>query len=106
MTSGVLTSEESANTRKALLFLADRLTPAQLAEALGMSRAALSRARSRTRAPTLRLAALVALAAKVSLQDVLSGAWPGDLCPRCGRGGAAGADQLPVVGGKELGSSG
>jgi len=31
-----------------------------------------------------RLGALVARAAKVNLEDVLSGHWPGDVCPTCG----------------------
>jgi hypothetical protein len=52
-----------------------------------MTSVALERARSPSRPPTVRLAALVAHAAGVRLADVLRGGWPGDLCPRCGRGG-------------------
>jgi hypothetical protein len=83
---GRLSAEERANARRALLFLVERSAPAQLAEALGLTSAALQRARSPSRPPTVRLAALVACAAGVRLADVLMGAWPGDLCPRCGRG--------------------
>jgi transcriptional regulator with XRE-family HTH domain len=83
---GRLSVDERANARRALLFLAERSAPAQLAEALGLTPTALERARSPSRPPTLRLAALVATVAGVRLTDVLTGAWPGDLCPRCGRG--------------------
>jgi hypothetical protein len=86
MIRGRLSAEERANARRALLFLVERSAPAQLAEALGLTSTALERARSPSRPPTLRLAALVACAAGVRLADVLTGAWPGDLCPRCGRG--------------------
>jgi hypothetical protein len=83
---GRLSPEERAYARRALLFLIDRFAPAQVAEALGLTSTALERARSPSRPPTVRLAALVASAAGVRLADVLTGAWPGDLCPRCGRG--------------------
>jgi len=36
------------------------------------------------RAPTRRVAVLVAFAAGVSIDDVITGAWPG-VCPHCGR---------------------
>jgi hypothetical protein len=83
---GRLSAEERANARRALLFLIERSAPARLAETLGLTSVALQRARAPSRPPTLRLAALVACAAGVRLADVLTGAWPGDLCPRCGRG--------------------
>jgi hypothetical protein len=83
----MLSAQERTNTRRALLVLVELTTPTWLAEALGMTVAALQRARSPSRPPTVRLAALVAHAAGVRLADVLSGAWPGDPCPRCGRCG-------------------
>lgn len=82
-----LCDEASVNTRKALLFLADRSTPAQLAEALGMTMDALWKARAPSRWPAMRLAIRVARAAQVNLEDVLTGAWPGDRCPKYGRKG-------------------
>jgi len=82
---GTLSAEAQANVRKALLFLAARCSsPDQLAEALDITLAALWKARSPRRTPSVRLAALVARAAHVNLEDVLSGAWPGDACPTCG----------------------
>lgn len=85
---GPLSIDECLNTRKALLFLAARApSPAELADQLGLTVDALYKARSPRRPPTVRLAALVARAAKVNLEDVLSGAWPGDACPMCGRRG-------------------
>ena len=92
VTRDKLSGEERANIRKAFMFLVERerSDPDKLAEALRTTRVALAKARTRTQRPTVRLAALVACAAKVNLEDVLSGAWPGDLCPRCGqRGGAS-----------------
>jgi hypothetical protein len=85
---GTTSLEERANIRKALLFLAARYTsPDRLAEALGLSRDALWKARSPRHPPSVRLAALVARAEVVNLEDVLTGAWPGDSCPKCGRCG-------------------
>lgn len=85
---GKLTPEASANVRKALLFLASRMTVDQLAAVLDMSRAAVIKARQPRRLPSARFAVIIAHAAGVSLVDVLSGAWPGDACPACGRNGA------------------
>ena len=39
------------------------------------------------RPPTMRVAVLVAYVAGVSVDDVLSGVWPGDRCPVCGGSG-------------------
>jgi hypothetical protein len=36
------------------------------------------------RAPTMRVAMLVAFVARVEVDDVLAGAWPA-VCPTCGR---------------------
>lgn len=84
-----LWDEERANTRTALLFLADRPTPAQLAEALGMTMNALSKAHAPSQRSSMRLAAQVTRAAQVNLENVLTGAWPGDMCPTSGRSGGS-----------------
>ena len=89
MTGRSLSAEERVHARRALLFLAERSAPARLAEALGLSVVALQKARAPSRVVGRRLAARVASVAGVDLADVLSGAWPGDLCPRCGRWGGA-----------------
>jgi hypothetical protein len=80
-----LSLAERDNVRRAVLYLCGRhpTLAAQIA-ALGMSRDAIAKARSRTRAQTYRLACMVARAAGVAVERILSGAWPGDRCPHCG----------------------
>lgn len=80
-----LSITERDDVRAAVLYLCGRYRTlgAQVA-ALGMSRDAIAKARSRSRAQTYRLACMVARAAGVDVGKILSGAWPGDRCPHCG----------------------
>jgi hypothetical protein len=80
-----LSPAERDNVRAAVLYLCGRhATMAAQIEALGLSRDAIAKARSRSRAQTYRLACMVARAAGVGVEKILSGAWPGDRCPHCG----------------------
>lgn len=92
---GTLTAEQAANVRRAIDALAVSFeTPKELASVLGMTLTALWKARSRNRTPSARLALVVAEAAGVPVDDVLTGRWPGDSCFHCG-----GTGKAPAAGG-------
>ena len=81
---------ERENVRRALVYLCGRYPDvAARSKALGMTEDALLKARSRQRAQTYRLACIVARAAGVPVEKVLTGLWPGDRCPHCGGTGKA-----------------
>ena len=52
--------------------------------ALGITRDAQAKARSKRRQQTYRTACIVARTAGVAVEKVLTGMWPGDRCPHCG----------------------
>jgi len=82
-----LTAEEQANVRKALAVLRVRLGgAAQLATALGVSKARLAWTMQARGKPGAAVALYAARLAKVPVEDVLSGAFPAaGACPMCGR---------------------
>jgi hypothetical protein len=83
--TNALSVVEQANVRRALLFLGGQLrSPAALAEALETTEAALWKMRSPRRAPSMKLAQLVARAADIPVDAVLTGEWP-RVCPACGQ---------------------
>lgn len=72
------------NVRRAAVFLAGRYATVDAAcAALGITRDALAKARSKRRKQTYRTACIVARTAGVPVEKVLSGTWPGDRCPHC-----------------------
>nr|HEX4317000.1 hypothetical protein [Kofleriaceae bacterium] len=76
---------ERARVREAVVYIAGRYARREdAATALGMTVDALIKARSPTRAQTYRLACVVARAACVPVEKILSDLWPGDRCPHCG----------------------
>lgn len=85
-----ITPVERDNVRAALAYLRGRYgTTDAFCAALGISRDSLRKAQSRHRLMTYRVACLVARAAGVPVEKVLSGLWPGDRCPHCGGTGKA-----------------
>jgi hypothetical protein len=85
-----LNPTERENVRRAVVFFAGRYATAEACSAaLGLTFDALKKAQSRRRAQTYRLACVVARAAGVPVEKVLSGLWPGDRCPHCGGTGKA-----------------
>jgi hypothetical protein len=81
-----LTTQEQANARAALRFLAKRLgDTSKLAKAMGAHRETVQRP-VRGGVVTAGIALRAARVAGVPLEDVLSGAWPeAGSCPHCGR---------------------
>jgi hypothetical protein len=76
---------ERERVRMAVLYIAGRYRRrVDAAAALGITVHALIKARSPRRAQTYRLACVVARAAGVPVEKILSGLWPGDRCPHCG----------------------
>ena len=76
--------------RCAVVYLAGRYTSVDACiTALGMTRDALAKARSRYRKQTYRTACIVARVAGVTVEKVLTGLWPGDRCHHCGGTGKA-----------------
>ena len=98
MIRGKLSDEARANTRQAPLFLAERSRsePTRRAAALDIPVAGLTGDCTPSRLMGRRIADRGARAAQVNLEDVLTVAWPGELCPRCGRGGG-GIDPQPAA---------
>lgn len=84
-----LTVEEMANLRAALHFLRKRLSGARkLALALRVNESLVDRALLPRSKPSVGLALRAARLAGVSVEDVLTGAWPpAGACPYCGRCG-------------------
>jgi DNA-binding phage protein len=84
-----LTPEEQDHVKAALRVLRTRLGgTAKLAEALTMNAGTLSWMLSRTGKPSAGTALRAARLAGVSVEELLSGAWPRPgSCPHCGRGG-------------------
>jgi len=85
--SSDLTLDEQEHVRAAVRFLRVRLGGlAKLAAAMGSN---IGTVTAILRRPvSAGLALRVARAAKVPLEDVLTGRWPPDgMCPHCGRGG-------------------
>jgi hypothetical protein len=81
-----LTDEERENVRTALRFLRVRHgSSRKLAAALGVNFTMLKRTAGPGGRPGAALALRAARLAGISVEDVLSGAWPGDRCPHCGR---------------------
>ena len=68
--------------RRGLSSLLLRYGRAGLAKRMGLTYEGMRK--TLKRAPTRRVAVLVALVAGVGIDDVVSGAWPG-VCPTCGR---------------------
>jgi hypothetical protein len=94
-----ITPTERANVRAALEYLRGRYeTTDACCIALGITRDALQKARSPRRAQTYRVACLVARAAGVPVEKILSGTWPGDRCPHCG--GTGKASQIVALAGR------
>jgi hypothetical protein len=81
-----LSPPESANVRRALLFLRARHGgAAKLAEALGVGRKALEMMCGKTGRPGAGLALRAARLGGVEVEDVLGGRWPvPGSCPHCG----------------------
>jgi len=97
ISSNRLTHEERENVRRAVVFLCGRYrTVAEREAVLGMSQAVLTKARSTKRPQTYRIACIVARAAGVPVEKILTGLWPGDRCPHCG--GTGKASQIVAVG--------
>jgi hypothetical protein len=82
-----LSPEETAHVKAALAFLGKRLgTWRALAKATGLKKGTLGYAASKRGGVSAGVALRVARAAKVQLEDILSGAWPKPgMCPHCGR---------------------
>jgi len=70
------------NVRRGLASLLMRYGRVGLAKRMGLTYEGMRK--TLKRAPTRRVAVLVAFAAGVSIDDVITGAWPG-VCPHCGR---------------------
>lgn len=84
-----LNPEECEQVRLVLRHLEIEMgSPAVLANALGMSRAALAKARQPSRQKSVSLALLLARVAGVTITDVLTGRWERNTCPKCGHVGA------------------
>jgi hypothetical protein len=80
-----LNPAERENVRQALVYLVGRHPSRDAAvAAISLSLEALIKGMSKCRAQTYRLACIVARAADVPVEKILSGAWPGDRCPHCG----------------------
>jgi hypothetical protein len=89
-----LNPTERENVRKAIVFLCGRYATADsCVAALGITRDALWKARSKNRAQTYRLACIVARGSGVAVEKILTGLWPGDRCPHCA--GTGKASQVP-----------
>ena len=85
-----LNPSERENVRRALVYLRGRYDSTEACtEALGITTDALRKGTSRHRAQTYRLACIVAWVAKVAVEKILPGTWPGDRCPHCGGTGKA-----------------
>ncbi len=84
----ILSPEESAAVRRALVFLRTKLGGGpKLAEALGVGEDTLSRACWGKTRPGAGLALRTGKLAGVPVEAVLGGAWPPEgACPHCGRG--------------------
>lgn len=81
---GKLTSAQAAHVRAAIAYLAIRhQTHEAFAKALGLTPNAAWKVRSLNRAPSIRLALVVAELAGVGVDAVLFGFWPGDRCAHC-----------------------
>lgn len=82
-----LTEEERARVKAALAFLRRRLgSVAALAKAMGVKPCRVFYAMGPRGAVSAGIAMRAARAARVPLEDVLSGAWPKPgACPHCGR---------------------
>jgi cytochrome c-type biogenesis protein CcmH/NrfG len=79
-----LSQLERDNVRRGLRSLLAKYGRVRLARAMGLSYDALRK--TIKRAPTMRVAVLVAFVARVEVPEVLAGAWP-RVCPSCGRSG-------------------
>jgi hypothetical protein len=86
-TSSDLTPDEQRHVKAALAFLVRRHgSYAKLATVAGTKRATLVLAGGKRGTVSAGIALRVARAAKVPLEDILSGAWPKPgACPTCGR---------------------
>jgi hypothetical protein len=83
-TRETLTAAQQANVRRAISALRLRYGSAKvLAGMMGISAAAFWKARAPSRQQSPRLALVVARVACVSVDDVLTGAWPA-VCQHCG----------------------
>lgn len=83
-----LTEEEAANVRRAIRQLQRRYGSLKvLSVEMGLKPGSLSQAMTKKgRRPTAGYAVRAARIARVSVADVLSGAWPKEgACPHCGR---------------------
>jgi hypothetical protein len=77
-----LSQVERERVRLGLRYLRIRYGKSELAKRMGLTSEALRKALKR--APTMRVAVLVAFVAGVQLDAVLKGKWPGERCPTCG----------------------
>jgi DNA-binding phage protein len=77
-----LSQDEREHVRIALRYLRLRLGRGELATRMGLTYDGLRK--TLKRAPTMRVAVLVAFVAGVKLEGVLKGTWPGERCPTCG----------------------
>jgi DNA-binding transcriptional regulator LsrR (DeoR family) len=77
-----LSQVERDRVRIGLRYLRIRYGRGELAKRMGLTREALRK--TLKRAPTMRVAVLVAFVADVELDRVLTGKWPGEGCPTCG----------------------
>jgi hypothetical protein len=84
--SSDLTPEEQQNAKRALRFMRTKLGGVRpLALALKASHKTVSHACCRKGHPGAGMVIRLARVAGVSVEDVLSGAWPANACPHCGR---------------------
>src|SRR5258706_7074859 len=80
-----LSISERANVRRGFSYLVRRYeTLDACAAAIEMSVDGLKKAMSKRRAQTYRLACLLARAADLPVEKILTGLWPGDHCSHCG----------------------
>lgn len=77
-----LSQEQRDNVRRGLSSLLLRSGRADLAKRMGLTREGMCM--TIRRPPTRRVAVLIAFVAGVSIDDVVTGAWP-SVCPTCGR---------------------
>jgi hypothetical protein len=82
-----LTDDEAKNTKAALVHLRTKYGGVTgLARALGLNLKTVKRTLYRSGRPGAGMALRVSRLAHVPIEEVLTGKWPGDRCPHCGRG--------------------
>lgn len=81
-----LADDEAANTKRALAHLKIKYRGYEgLSRALSLHVKTIKRVLNRRGRPGAGMALRIARLTHVAVEDVLSGKWPGDRCPHCGR---------------------